>query len=73
MSSKPVVRCELHTSEEALLVGAAACLTPFNHPNHCVGHAIYESRPVFTSRIVAVDLEARRIETQNTIYQWEAA
>ena len=63
----------MHLPPEYLRVGGYAYLTPTNHPNHCGGHEIYEGRPVCTSTIVAVDLDNRRIETLNTIYQWEAA
>lgn len=72
--SKPIVQCQMHTYPEYLAVGSIAFLTPFNHPNHMPGHEVSNGdQPVRTSTIVAVDLENRRIETRNTIYQWEAA
>lgn len=68
---KPIVLCDLYVEPENLRVGGCALLVPANHPNHMPGHAVRNNAdPVITSRIVALDIEQKRLETRNTIYQW---
>lgn len=68
--NKPVVQCSLVTPEKYLAIGCGALVMPYNHPNHLPGHDISGEHAVRTSRVVAIDLNTRRLETLNTIYEW---
>lgn len=61
---KPTV----HYRGEAHFLFGLAYLTPVDHPNHLVGHAVSNNVQVVTSRVIEHDAETGRIETRNTIY-----
>lgn len=68
---KPVVDCTMLTPEEHLTVGSPALVDPINHPNHLPGHNVSNTHPVFTSKVVAISLAEKMIETRNTVYRWK--
>jgi hypothetical protein len=59
---KPTV----HYRGEAKRLGDRALLFPVDHPNHCQGHGVSNTKRATTS--VVLSWVAGRIETQNTIY-----